>query len=269
MATALASLSRLARWRGKLAAGAAGFALGGPLGALLGAAAGHAYDRYRNAFGALQAVQAAAAPEAAQSNAQNAAFTIGIIALGARLAHVNRRLDTDTVENFRRTFNLPVEQLPAIRKMFERALFDTVGFRPYAQQLAQLFAPRPDILEDLVRGLARFARIDGEASDGVRDYLRQLGSIFGFTDAHVLRLMLAEGVLDGAQNGRDAFGILGVPANAPEIVVKQAYRNLMMEYHPDKLASHARDAASLAIANDRVAAINSAYNEIKKQRGWV
>jgi DnaJ like chaperone protein len=274
MAQALSLPNTLRRWRGKLAGGAlvggaAGALVGGPLGALLGAVAGHAYDRYRKAFAALQAVQDAAAPEVTRNNAQHAAFTIGIIALGARLAHMNRRLDTETIETFRRTFGLPIEQVPVIRKMFERALFDAVGFRPYAQQLAELFAARPDILEDLVRGLARFARADGEASEGVSVYLRQLAGIFGISDADIMRIMLAEGVLRNVNSAKDACAVLGVPAGAPEIVVKQAYRTLMHTYHPDKLAMHARDAAELAAANDRVAAITSAYNEIKKQRGWV
>ena len=72
------------------------------------------------------------------------------------------------------------------------------------------------------------------------------------------------------------FEVLGVPRNAPEIVVKQAYRNLIKTCHPDMLggiviegsAAVAIDPELLAAANDRMAAINAAYSEIKKSRGW-
>ncbi|MGE3769956.1 MAG: DnaJ family molecular chaperone [Bdellovibrionales bacterium] len=58
------SAVRDTRWRGKALGGAAGLLVGGPLGAIAGAAAGHVYDKYHKAFAALVDVQRAAnAPE--------------------------------------------------------------------------------------------------------------------------------------------------------------------------------------------------------------
>ena len=61
---------------GKIIGGAAGFAVGGPLGALLGGVAGHAVDRAREEMSGAQG----------QGDVHSIAFTIAVIALGAKMA---------------------------------------------------------------------------------------------------------------------------------------------------------------------------------------
>lgn len=102
-------------------------------------------------------------------------------------------------------------------------------------------------------------------------YLQQLADIFGLGTARFVQLLAQEGITRGSSGmpPRDAFAILGVAPNAPEQVVKQTYRDLMRAEHPDTIAAQGLDAAALAAANDRVAALNMAYAEIKRVRGWV
>lgn len=271
MAYAVVKQSMMRRWGGKLTLGAAGAVLGGPLGALLGAAAGHAYDRYRKTLATVEAAYAdVESPAATKNSAHEAAFIIGVVALGAKLAHGGQHLSQQAVENFRTTFGLPSQNVPLIRKMFEQALFDKHSYRPYAEQLAEIFKGRTQMLESLVSGLIRFARIEqGGLSIAVTSYLQNLAGIFGISDARFVQLLAAEGVTRGdALKATDAFAILGVTPGAPEAVVKQAYRTLLRDNHPDKLHQQALDAVAMAAANDRVAAINMAYAEIKRVRGW-
>lgn len=271
MAYAVVKRSMLRRWSGKLTLGAAGAVVGGPLGAVLGAAAGHAYDHYRKALATVEAAYADVdSPQTAKHNAQEAAFTIGVIVLGAKLAHDNQHLGHDKVESFRTTFGLPAQNTPLIRRMFEQALFDKHSYRPYAEQLSELFKHRIEMLEALLAGLIRFGRQEsGGVTDGVIDYLQQLARIFGITDTRFVQLLAEHGVTRGVNvKTTDAYAILGVAAGAPEQVVKQAYRDLIRNHHPDKLHQQALDATALAEANDRVAAINMAYAEIKRARGW-
>ena len=62
---------------GKILGGAAGFAVCGPLGAIIGAVAGHAVDRYR-------ATQVEG--EDGGDPTRSIAFTIGVIVLSAKMA---------------------------------------------------------------------------------------------------------------------------------------------------------------------------------------
>ncbi len=260
---------------------AGGFMVGGPLGALIGtafgavagAAADFSQSRTRKALAAMEAAYADISFVEAKpvpSRATETAFTIGVIALGAKLARLGKRLDRDTIEQFRTAFKLPPSDVPMIRRMFEQALFDSVGHKPYADQLATLFAAKPDMLEALLQGLARFAKADGETvSLAVLEYLGALASRFGVAPQKLDEILRREGVGQEQTTKRlTAFEILGVPSGAPEIVVKQAYRGLIMECHPDKLHATNDDPKVLQAANDKMAKLNAAYAEIRKARGW-
>ena len=80
---------------GKLAGAAAGLAVGGPIGALLGGFAGHfAIDRDKDGG------------EAAGGENQ-VAFTVGVIALGAKMAKADGVVTADEVNAFKDVFKVP------------------------------------------------------------------------------------------------------------------------------------------------------------------
>lgn len=263
---------------GAMLGGTTGLVLAGPLGGLIGSALGHAYDRTRRALLNVEIIhdelaEEPAFTEAPPSRAHEAAFTIGLIALGAKLARLNRRLDRDTIEAFRAAFKLPPSDIPMIRRMFEQALFDAVGHKPYAEQLAQIFVNRPEMLDALLQGLVKFARVDDDGlTPAVLDYLESLTVQFNIPKSRLDDILAGEGLsradIRPLKVKLTPFDILGVKANAPESVVKQAYRDLLKENHPDRLNYADVSPDVLAAANDKVAELNAAYSAIRKTRGW-
>jgi hypothetical protein len=63
----------------------------------------------------------------------------------------------------------------------------------------------------------------------------------------------------------DPYALLGVDANASDEALEQAYRKRMSEYHPDRVASAAKEIRDMA--DQRARAINQAYDRIKRERG--
>ena len=61
--------------------------------------------------------------------------------------------------------------------------------------------------------------------------------------------------------------ILGVSYVADEDEIKQTYRRLVRENHPDRLIARGVPAEFIKLANDKLAAINNAYDKIEKERG--
>ncbi|MBQ7720594.1 MAG: DnaJ domain-containing protein, partial [Clostridia bacterium] len=61
----------------------------------------------------------------------------------------------------------------------------------------------------------------------------------------------------------DPYKELGVSADATDDEIKQAYRALVKKYHPDNYAS---DPDLKQIAEEKMKAVNSAYDEIQKLR---
>ncbi|CAN5327626.1 DnaJ domain-containing protein [soil metagenome] len=61
------------------------------------------------------------------------------------------------------------------------------------------------------------------------------------------------------------YGILGVNESASDDDVEAAYRRLMSEFHPDRVAAAGPEIRELAERRTREA--NAAYDQIKRQRG--
>jgi len=66
----------------------------------------------------------------------------------------------------------------------------------------------------------------------------------------------------------DAYVLMGLEESASQAELKNAYRKLMSEHHPDKLASKQLPESVLKLATDKTQAIQKANDDIKKYKGW-
>jgi DnaJ like chaperone protein len=67
----------------------------------------------------------------------------------------------------------------------------------------------------------------------------------------------------------DAYTALGLSSSATDAQIKQAYRRLMSQNHPDKLAGRGLPESMRAMAEERSREISTAYAVIKEARGFV
>jgi len=240
----------------KILMGAAGFAVGGPIGALVAGFAAHAYeDDVRRLIGR---------PEAEADPTRTTAFTIGVIALGAKMASVDGEVTADELRAFRQVFELEDEELANLERVFAMARKQPDSYEAYARQLADLFEPGSTVLEELVHCLFHIATADGELKPQEHEYLRHVAELFGFDgyafqrlSAHHQEFMSCEPCL-----------LLGVPADAPVADIKAAYRKLVREHHPDLLIGQGMPAEAVRVATDKMATITQAYERLKEQRGF-
>ena len=169
---------------GKIIGGAAGFALGGPLGALLGALAGHAADKYVG--GELPALEGPEGDE--RAGTRQIAFTIAVIALGAKMAKADGQVDRSEIAAFKEVFQVPASETANVARVFDLAKRDARGFEPYAKQIARMFRKDSPVLEELLDGLFHIARADGKVHDSEIAYLAEVARIFGFSEADFVRI---------------------------------------------------------------------------------
>ena len=105
----------------------AGFALGGPLGALIGVYAGHKMDQAR-----ANDAPAFAAGGSDQQTRQ-VAFTMAVIVFSAKMAKADGVVTREEVNAFKQVFHIPPDEMSAVGKLFDEARKDAKGFEPYAE----------------------------------------------------------------------------------------------------------------------------------------
>ncbi len=249
---------------GKIVGGAVGFALGGPLGALLGVGAGHLLDQTAKP-GAAGSNRGGRASRLGREDLQ-AAFTVAVIALAAKLAKADGRVTRDEVATLRRVFHVPDEASGHIGRIFDEAKRSPEGFEPYARQIAKLLRGNPAVLEDLLGALLMIAHTDGIYHPSERAAIAEVGRIFGFGPADIHRIE-STFVAGGAASGTDPYEVLGLSRSAADAEVKRAFRKLLRENHPDKAVAQGLPEEFVDVANKKMAEINAAYDRIKAERG--
>jgi DnaJ like chaperone protein len=68
---------------------------------------------------------------------------------------------------------------------------------------------------------------------------------------------------------KDAYAALGLSSAATDSEIKQAYRRLMSQNHPDKLAGRGLPESMREMAEERSREISTAYAVIKEARGFI
>ena len=222
-----------------------GFVLGGPLGALLGAIAGHALVRF-----------IAPTPKAA-------AFSMALIALSAKMAKADGVVVEAEVQAFREVFEIPESEFEDVARLFNLAKADTAGFQSYARQVASLFADEPDTREDLLDALFHVAKADHAVHEKELAFLEEVAAILGVTGVAYERIEARH-----VRRPGDPYAVLDLSPDATDAEVKARWRALVATHHPDKLMARGLPPAAIKLAGDRVAALNAAYETIERLRGF-
>jgi DnaJ like chaperone protein len=236
---------------GSILGGTAGYALGGPLGALVGLAAGHAVDR------ALRAPS-----PASEQEKRNAAFTIAVVALAAKMAKADGAVCVREKAAFARIFRFDPTERANMERVFDFAARSTHGFESYAKQVAGLFEPGAPAIEELVDCLFHIAGADHTITEDELDYLRAVAKHLGLDDTVYRAIRQAHLGRDES----DPYAVLGVPPDADLDAIKRAWRELARTHHPDVLTGQGMPAEFVALAEKRLAAINVAYETILARR---
>jgi DnaJ like chaperone protein len=234
---------------GKLAGAAAGLAIGGPIGALLGGVAGHyAIDRDQEQEGPAE---------------NQVAFTVGVIALGAKMAKADGVVTLDEVNAFKEVFKVPEGEMRNVARVFNLAKQDVAGFEAYAEQLAAMFKGNRKLLEDVLEGLFHIAKADETLHPREEEFLQQVAKRFGISDTEFSYIKARHVVVAK----RNPYDVLGINPSIGNDELKSHYRKLITENHPDKLMARGVPKEFVTIATDKVAAINEAYGQVAKDRG--
>jgi DnaJ like chaperone protein len=230
---------------GKL--GAAELLVAGPMAALLGGRAAP-HDRAKKQH---------------QLEENQVAFTVGVIALGAKMAMADGVVTSDEVSAFKNAFKVSKAEMKQAAPVFNLAKQDVAGYETCAEQLVIAFKGNRKLLEDVLEGLFHIAKADEALHPEEEQFLAQVAKRFGFSDTD-FRSIRARHV---AAAERDPYAVLGVDPEINDAGLERRYRALLADNQPDKLTARGVPEEFVAIAVEKLATIDEAYAAIAKKRG--
>ncbi|MEM7489251.1 MAG: molecular chaperone DjiA [Pseudomonadota bacterium] len=189
---------------------------------------------------------------------RSVAFTIAVIALGAKMAKADGRVTRDEVAAFREVFTIPAGDMAHAAKVFDLARTDVAGFEEYAARIAAMFDDDAEVLRDLMEGLFHIAMADGTYHPAEDDFLTRVAEIFTLSDREFRSLRARFAGTDP-----DCYEVLGVTPDMPLDEIRAAWRAAVRETHPDRLMARGLPEEAVKLAEKRLVAVNRAWENIQ------
>ncbi|KZY64485.1 MULTISPECIES: co-chaperone DjlA [unclassified Oleiphilus] len=262
-------------WWGKLIGGALGFAVSGPIGAVLGAAIGHSFDK------GLAGIENFAPDDLSTEDIQAAFFgaTFSIMGHVAKADGIVSQDEISVAQNTMSRMQLNNEQQKAAQSLFTQGKSTSFDYKAVAEQLKQECGRRRNLLQMFIEIQIATALADGELHANEQAILMELAEILGFNRQqfeHLLAMAVAQQRFHHSNQGfetevhaskiDEAYEVLGVNQDCSDQELKRAYRRLMSQHHPDKLVAKGLPEEMMKLATEKTQQIKEAYELVKQNR---
>ena len=263
---------------GKWLYGLLGWALGGPIGGLIGYFLGATFENINETRGAgpgtgrgyTSAGSAAGRGSASTGSAsagrgysaqeQRNSFLVSLLVLSSAVIRADGktlRSELDYVRGFVLQ-NFGANAVDEAMRILEELNRKEVDIRSVGAQIAGNMNYSQRL--QLFHYLAQLAAADGEFSASEKAVLESIAVSIGIS-AEDMNSVIAMFYKDT----RSAYDVLEISPDASDAEVKAAYRRMAMKNHPDKVASLGPDVQKAAA--DKFRQIQEAYETIKRDRG--
>ncbi len=268
-----------------------GFMMGGPLGAVLGGIFGHWYDTEaeHRAFGwqvrcpycgnTVTPTADGHCPRCGNNlksthyeyphSAQDRQFLfyVSLTSLAAKMAKADGVVTKEEIHAFdrfvREELGLSTEERKIVAQIFNEAKNSAQDPMDFARQFRQLIGYQPEVLQTMVHLLFRIAMADGKFHPKEEQFIRQVAEIFGLSPNEYDQIRALFVKFD-----HHAYQVLGLTPQASVEEIKRTYKKMVNQYHPDRLIAKGVPEDFIQIANEKMAEINNAYEQIRKERGF-
>jgi DnaJ like chaperone protein len=235
---------------GSLIGGFIGFSFAGPIGALIGSVVGGKISSTRRS-----SFQHSFAPP-------QQVFAIALIILTAKLAKVDGQVSKEELIAVKNKLKIPDHEIGQVRKIFNKAKEDSLGYEPYAQQIAQIYRNNPAVLDEVINILFYIAEADGKVSDSEITMIRNIAAIFGISQNQF------EGIRESRKDSDklNPYIVLGCSSNDDFTIIRKKYLKLSKEHHPDVLMNKGVPPEVIEESKKKMRSINSAFDQIEKMK---
>jgi DnaJ like chaperone protein len=241
-------MAKFAKWVGL----GLGWAVGGPIGGILGLALGSMFDG--------STIETDRKGRLYQSTTRRGDYAASLLVLVAAVMKADGRVmksELDYVKNYFLTrFGNDTAQEAIV--MLRDILKQEIPVREVTAQLNQRLDYSYRL--EMVHFLFGIAAADSGVTDAEKKLIRQIA---GFMNIASSDLESIQAMFISASDA--AYKILEIDPSATDDELKKAYRRMAMKYHPDKVAHLGEDFKR--VAQEKFRKVKDAYDSIKQQRG--
>ena len=247
-----------------------GALFGGFAGLMIGAAVGYAAGAMlrQTVVGGLQVVQS-----------QLIDSTFSVMGALCKADSVVTRNEINAVEQIFTMLRLQDEQRRRAKAAFNLGKQPDFDLDAAVDQFARISRRRVPLIQLFLQLQVMAVAADGKVDPAEHQMLVRIARRLGLSEHDVAQLeaLLRAGTAGPSARGAppprdrlaDAYAALGVSPDASPADIKRAYRKLISQNHPDKLAARGLPESMRAVAEERSREINAAYDLIKSARGMV
>ncbi|HER08425.1 MAG TPA: molecular chaperone DjlA [Bacteroides sp.] len=230
-----------------------GWALGGPIGGILGLAVGSIFDA--------GTVDTGLPRGDVRSRTLRGDYAASLLVLIAAVMKADGRVLRSELDYVKRYFVSRFGEDTASEAviMLRDILKQEIPLRDVTHQLSQRLEYSYRL--EMLHFLFGIAASDSAISDAENSVLSRIAGFMGISDSDFqsIRAMFV--------SQTDAsYKILEIDSSATDEEVKRAYRRMAMKYHPDKVSHLGEDFKK--VAHEKFRKVKEAYDQIKKERGF-
>ena len=232
---------------GSLIGGMIGFSLGGPFGMLLGSLIGGKISRAKgsinNSFAQPQQI-----------------FALSLIVLSAKLSKADGQVSKEELIAVKDKLKIPENEIDQVGKIFNKAKNESTGYKPYAEQIAQIYRGNLNVLEEVINILFYIAEADGNISQAELVMIEDIARIFGLSESQF-------NSLKESRKSSDKLNPYIVLESNPDdslTEIRKRYIKLSTEHHPDLLLSKGVPPEVIEESKKKMRSINSAWDQVQK-----
>ena len=222
--------------------GGLGWAMGGPIGAIMGYALGSMTGTARTS-----------------SRTRGGDFGAAMLILFAAVMKADNELKKSELEFVKRFLidNFGTNYAKQRMELFKKILNQDINVKEVCTQIKTHMDLNSKI--QLIHILFALSKADNEIHKNEITIICNIANLVGInnSDFNSIKAMFIP-------NTKAAYEILGLNSNATDLEIKTAYKKMAIKYHPDKVSHLGNDFSK--IAEEKFKSINEAYQKIKKER---
>ena len=222
--------------------GGLGWAIGGPIGAIMGYALGSMSSQNQN-----------------YTKTRGGDFGAAMLVLFAAVMKADNQLKKTELEFVKRFFieNFGTNYTRQRMELFKKILNQKIDIQSVCHQIKNNMDLHSKI--QLIHILFGLSKVDNNIHNDELNIISDIAMLIGLSkkDFNSVKAMFIE-------DTKSAYKILGVDSKSEDSEIKLAYRKMATKFHPDKVSHLGEDFTK--IAEEKFKSINDAYQKIKKER---